>query len=91
VFDGPPLVGKFLLERLVRPFAIDTRKRIVPGAWNNLEQDFARHPPAYIVDLRFDPKNALYPVHDFPILAKLLAEQYQPVARTAEGVVYQMR
>ena len=91
VFDGPPLVGKFLLERLVRPFAIDTRKRIVPGAWNNLEQDFARHPPTYIVDLRFDPKNAPYPVHDFPILAKLLAERYQPVARTAEGVVYQMR
>jgi 4-amino-4-deoxy-L-arabinose transferase-like glycosyltransferase len=70
---------------------VDTRNRIVPGAWRNLEQDFARHPPAYVVDLRFDPKHAPYPVHNFPIQAKLLAEQYQPVARTAEGVVYQMR
>ena len=31
---------------------------------------------------------ALDPVRDFPILAKLLAERYQPVARTAEGVIY---
>jgi hypothetical protein len=28
---------------------------------------------------------------NFPILAKLLAERYQPVARTAEGVIYRMR
>jgi hypothetical protein len=91
VFDGPPLVGKFLLEDLVPPFGVDTRKWIVPGAWTNLEQDFARHAPAYVVDLRFDPKNAPFPVHDFPILARLLAEQYRPVARTAEGVIYRKR
>jgi len=30
-------------------------------------------------------------VKNFPILAKLLAEQYQPVAHTAEGVIYRMR
>jgi hypothetical protein len=68
----------------------DTRSRILPGAWTNLEQDFARHPPTYIVDLYSEP-GALYPVQDFPILAKLLAERYQPVARTAEGVIYRMR
>src|SRR5436190_8681551 len=28
----------------------DTRSRILPGAWSTLEQDFARHPPTYIVD-----------------------------------------
>jgi hypothetical protein len=67
---------------------LDTRSRILPGAWNTLEQDFAKHLPAYIVDLQFDLKNALYPVRDFPILAKLLAERYQPVAQTAEGMVY---
>ena len=33
-------------------------------------------------------KTGHYPVRDFPILAKLLAERYQPVARTAEGVIY---
>jgi 4-amino-4-deoxy-L-arabinose transferase-like glycosyltransferase len=68
----------------------DTRYRIVPGAWTTLEQDFKKHPPAYIVDLFSEP-GALYPVRDFPILAKLLAERYQPVAHTAEGVIYRIR
>ena len=66
----------------------DTRSRILPGAWSTLEQDFTKHPPAYIVDLEADPKTAQYPVKNFPILAKLLRERYQPVARTAEGVIY---
>jgi 4-amino-4-deoxy-L-arabinose transferase-like glycosyltransferase len=65
----------------------DTRYRIMPGAWTTLEQDFEKHSPAYIVDLCSEP-GALYPVRDFPILAKLLAERYQQVARTAEGVIY---
>jgi 4-amino-4-deoxy-L-arabinose transferase-like glycosyltransferase len=69
---------------------LDTHYRIVPGAWAMLEQDFKKHPPAYIVDLYSAP-GALYPVRDFPILAKLLAERYQPVAHTAEGVIYRMR
>jgi hypothetical protein len=69
----------------------DTRSRIMPGAWTILEQDFARHPPTYIVDVHPDPKSAHYPVKDFPILAKLLAERYEPVAHTAEGVIYKMR
>jgi 4-amino-4-deoxy-L-arabinose transferase-like glycosyltransferase len=69
----------------------DTRSRILPGAWTTLEQDFARHPPIYIVDLQADPKTAQYPVKNFPILSKLLAERYQPVAHTAEGVIYRMR
>jgi len=54
----------------------DTRSRILPGAWSTLEQDFARHPPTYIVDLQPDPKSARYPVKNFPILAKLSAERY---------------
>jgi 4-amino-4-deoxy-L-arabinose transferase-like glycosyltransferase len=69
---------------------LDTRSRILPGAWTNLEQDFARHPPAYIVDLYSEP-GALYPVQDFLILGKLLAERYRPVAHTAEGVIYRKR
>jgi len=69
---------------------LDTRYRIRPFAWATLEEDFKKHPPAYIVDLYSEP-GALYPVRDFPILAKLLAERYQPVARTAEGVLYRMR
>jgi len=69
----------------------DTRSRILPGAWSTLEQDFARHPPTYIVDVQPDRKSAHYPVKDFPILAKLLAERYEPVAYTAEGVIYRIR
>src|SRR5882724_5942944 len=69
----------------------DTRSRILPGAWTTLEQDFARHPPIYIIDLQSDPTTAQYPVKNFPILAKLLAERYQLVAYTAEGVIYRMR
>ncbi len=65
----------------------DTRYRIVPGAWTTLEQDFEKHPPAYIVDLSSEP-GTQYPVRDFPILAKLLEERYHPVAHTAESVIY---
>jgi hypothetical protein len=61
------------------------------GAWTTLDQDFARHPPTYIVDVQADPKTAQDPVRNFPILAKLLAERYEPVAHTAEGVIYRMR
>jgi hypothetical protein len=69
----------------------DTRSRILPGAWSTLEQDFNSHPPTYIVDVNPGPKSAHYPVKDFPILAKLLAERYHPVAHTADGVIYRMR
>lgn len=82
-----PLTGYVFGEPLP---GLDTRNRILPGAWATLEKDFAKHPPAYIVDNQAEPGKR-YPVRDFPILAKLLAERYQPVARTAEGVVYRMR
>ena len=66
---------------------VDTRSRIVLGSWENLQEDFAKHPPAYIIDL-YSGQGALYPVQQFPILAKVLAEYYQPVARTEEGIIY---
>ena len=69
----------------------DTRSRILPGAWTTLERDFAKHPPTYIIDVQSDPKTAQDPVRNFPILVKLLAERYEPVAHTAEGVIYRMR
>ena len=68
--------------------SIDTRKWIVPGAWAALEEDFAKHPPAYVVDVQVPARNAHYPVRDFPILARLLAQHYRPVARTPQGVIY---
>ncbi len=82
-----PLTG-YMFGQLV---GVDTRDRIIPGAWNALEQDFDRHPPVYIVDVQHPAFNAQYPIQNFPILAKLLEERYRPVARTAEGVVYKIR
>jgi hypothetical protein len=70
---------------------VDTRKYIVPGAWGELEQDFTKHPPVYIVDVQVPEKNAQYPVENFPILAKLLSEKYRPEVRTKEGLVYHIR
>jgi Dolichyl-phosphate-mannose-protein mannosyltransferase len=83
-----PLTGYVFGGRLP---GLDTRSRILPGAWENLQQDFARHPPTYIVDVQSDPRTAQYQVKNFPILANLLKERYQPVARTAEGMIYRMR
>ena len=59
----------------------------VPGAWNNLEGDFAKHPPLFIVDTESGP-TALYPVGKFPVIARLLAERYRLVYRAADGIVY---
>jgi 4-amino-4-deoxy-L-arabinose transferase-like glycosyltransferase len=83
-----PLTGYVFGGRIP---GLDTRGRILPGAWENLQQDFAKHPPTYIVDVQADAKMAQYPVKNFPILAKLLAEHYQPVARTTDGMIYRMR
>ncbi|MEY2544661.1 MAG: hypothetical protein QOE81_2122 [Verrucomicrobiota bacterium] len=69
---------------------LDTRKWIKPWAWKALDQDFARHPPVYIVDTQTSP-HARHPVKDFPVLAKLLAEKYRPVAETDDGVIYAAR
>ncbi|MDQ6654545.1 MAG: glycosyltransferase family 39 protein [Verrucomicrobiota bacterium] len=67
---------------------VDTRKWIVPGAWENLTADFAKHPPAYIVDVQSDIRQP-HPIQDFPLLATLLRNDYHPVAQTLEGTIYQ--
>jgi hypothetical protein len=67
---------------------------VVPDSWTNLERDFARHPPIYILDIQWDFHQSPHEtprMQEFPILAKLLAERYELVAQTAEGVVYRMR
>ena len=65
----------------------DTHARIVPGAWSHLRADFAQHQPKYIVDTEAAPE-ASYPVSDFPALLELLANEYEVVAQTSEGVIY---
>jgi hypothetical protein len=82
-----PLTGYVFGGRIP---GLDTRGRIMPGAWSVLEHDFARNFPAYIVDTEsfFDSQ---YPVRNFPILAHLLSERYRVVARTDGGVIYALR
>jgi hypothetical protein len=82
-----PLTGRVLGGPLP---GVDTRKWIVPGAWNILEQDFCKHPPIYIVDLEHG-REERYPVRDFPILARLLEDRYQPVLQATWGVIYRLR
>jgi 4-amino-4-deoxy-L-arabinose transferase-like glycosyltransferase len=84
-----PLTGLIFAapHRSAGEAAIDTRTRIVPGAWDNLRKDFAQHEPDFIVDTEAG-RDATYPVRDFPALAKLLSAEYQPVASTADGVIY---
>jgi 4-amino-4-deoxy-L-arabinose transferase-like glycosyltransferase len=66
---------------------IDTRARIVAGAWDNLRDDFTRHEPAFIVDTEAT-QDARYPVNQFPAFEQLLATEYKPVAQTVDGVIY---
>jgi hypothetical protein len=69
----------------------DTQARILPGAWANLAQDFARHPPRYILDtegVRFRPK---YPIANFPFLRDLIRQHYRLVFTAPEGFLYESR
>ena len=59
-----PLTGHVFGGRVP---GLDTRSRVLPGAWSNLEQDFKKHPPAYIVDVEADPKSA-ESMKNFPFL-----------------------
>ena len=45
-----PVRQNFLAKRLGHV------SRILPGAWTILEQDFATHPPTYIVDVQPGPE-----------------------------------
>ena len=82
-----PLTGLIFGGELPR---FDTRDRIVPGSWDALDEDFRMHPPLYIIDLE-SGADAQYPANRFPVLAKWLEQRYEPVARTAQGVIYRVR
>jgi hypothetical protein len=82
-----PLTGRVFGGALP---GVDTRKWIVPGAWDILEQDFSKHPPVFIVDLEHGPEER-YPARDFPILARLLEDRYEPVLQETWVVIYRLR
>jgi hypothetical protein len=82
--DPFPLTGRIFGSPEWR---VDTRSRILAGAWETIEREFLRRPPAYIVDMEAD-RDARYPMGDFPFLRDWVGHGYSPVQRTAEGMIY---
>jgi 4-amino-4-deoxy-L-arabinose transferase-like glycosyltransferase len=68
--------------------SFDTSDRILPGAWDNLERDFADHPPALILDTDAARAVPRYPMRSFPQLRRILDAGYVEVARTPDAVIY---
>jgi 4-amino-4-deoxy-L-arabinose transferase-like glycosyltransferase len=66
----------------------DTSDRIDPEAWDTLAVEFARHPPAYIVDMDAGRAVPRYPISAFPYLRELVARKYRPAYRSPEGIIY---
>lgn len=79
-----PLTGYVFGGRVA---GIDTRQRIVPGAWANFAADFAAHPPRFIIDTQAGA-DAQFPMRDFPALRALIDGRYHPVARFSATTVY---
>jgi 4-amino-4-deoxy-L-arabinose transferase-like glycosyltransferase len=69
---------------------VDTRSRILRGAWDTLRRDFAAHPPAYVIDVEIGTE-ARNPLMKFPQLEQLLATSYEVVARDPDCVIYRLR
>ncbi|MHB8589137.1 MAG: ArnT family glycosyltransferase [Candidatus Dormibacteraceae bacterium] len=59
-----------------------------PDVWPELQSDLTAHPPALIVDTASAGWSdfSMYPMHDYPVLADLVASRYHAVA-TVDGVV----
>jgi 4-amino-4-deoxy-L-arabinose transferase-like glycosyltransferase len=68
---------------------LDTSSRIVPGAWDTLRADFARHPPRYIIDTDGIFQRPTYPIARYPYLRDYLREHYRLVYRASDGVVFE--
>jgi 4-amino-4-deoxy-L-arabinose transferase-like glycosyltransferase len=83
-----PLTGYVFGSPLAYDPAHDTTDRILPGAWETLEREFAEHPPLFFVDTDPGTPAKKYPPAKYPYLRRLLAEEYREVLATPEGVVY---
>jgi 4-amino-4-deoxy-L-arabinose transferase-like glycosyltransferase len=67
----------------------DTHYRIVPGAWDNLREDFARHPPKFIIDCHVVRDGPFYKIRDYEYLRELLDREFREVFRANDGIVYE--
>jgi 4-amino-4-deoxy-L-arabinose transferase-like glycosyltransferase len=62
--------------------------RVPPQRWQELRDDFARHPPRYIIDTDGMGGPPRYPIARYPVLQEYLAASYREVHRAPDGIVY---
>lgn len=67
---------------------IDASERIDPKHWRQLEEDFKRHPPSFIVDAQKHITPKQYQIREYPWMRACLA-QYHLVYQAEDGDVYQ--
>jgi len=84
-----PLTGYIFGSPLSWDPQYDTSDRIVPGSWDNLQTDFAAHPPRFIVDTDAVRATARYPISQFGILQQMIDSRYELVYSATDGMVYQ--
>jgi 4-amino-4-deoxy-L-arabinose transferase-like glycosyltransferase len=66
----------------------DTTDRIRPGAWKTLQEEFCQSPPSYFVDTDPGTIAKKYPPSRYPFLKRFLAQNYEVVLSTPNGVIY---
>ncbi|MEO1624464.1 MAG: glycosyltransferase family 39 protein [Bacteroidota bacterium] len=86
-----PLTGYIFGSPLSWDPDFDTSDRVVEGSWEQLFEDFAKHPPQYFVDQDAARSVAKYPVSDFPELAQFLQKDYELVHKAPKGWIYKRR
>jgi hypothetical protein len=85
-----PLTGYVFGSPLSWDPDYDTSDRIVPGAWEQLAEDFSRHPPLFIVDNDATHGTSKYQMSAYPIMDDLL-NGYELVRESADGPIYRKR
>jgi energy-converting hydrogenase Eha subunit C len=84
-----PLTGHIFGSPVSWDPNFDTSDRIVPGSWENLRQDFERHPPRYIIDTDAVRARPVYRMSKYPYLQAYVLSRFREVFRAPDGVVYE--
>jgi 4-amino-4-deoxy-L-arabinose transferase-like glycosyltransferase len=83
-----PLTGYIFGSPLTRDRGYDTSQRILPGAWETLQQELCARPPALIIDTEATRAVPRYPASNFPRLWHWVQSSYTEAFRSREGVGY---
>ena len=85
-----PLTGYVFGSPLSWDPDYDTSGRIVPGSWEQLVEDFSRHPPLFIVENDATHGASKYQMSAYPIMHALLSG-YELVRESSDGPIYRKR